>query len=805
MTKKFHIACLIILLSVGIPLSYAFGLTNVLNIRRWTAPDHTRVVIDVSDAISYQSREAGRIVSINLENTVLSDTLPREYLVEKPAVKKIRLTSLPGDAVRVDLYIGDDVTVNIFTLGPIKDIKPHRIVIDVKLPEVEKKESEERKQVKIQEKRKIVVIDPGHGGEDPGAVGRRGTKEKDIVLKVARELRDALKKKGYQAYLTREGDYYISFKKRLEIAREYGADLFISIHTDAHRSRGARGASVYCLSTGGASSEAARLLARDENLSDIIAGVENGENNGEAGHIMLNMLQTETINQSKYFGVKILEDLGKVNHLKYSRVHEAPFRILKLPEIPSILVEIAYISNPREESLLRKRSYQKEVAWALASSVSGLMPLPPSLARNVPSEKADKPVVPSGQTFHGIYVVKRGDILSRIAEKHGTSVGMLKLLNKLKRSDVIFVGQKLKVSSAGTAAAGDFDVYTVERGDMLEKIAERYNTTADVIMSANNLRSADRIYVGQRLKIPAMQGDGEDGKGRAVRPSVYVVKRGDTLEEIAQRHDTTVTALVSINDLNDKNTILKGQELSLREPGRDKNPVVENTGANSSSQPTPLHDTIEAVIDHDIKVQLKAIKDSNAQQANAVQKDNASERGADDLAVAESSPEESELTVHIVQRGEMLDLIARRYNTTTARLMALNDIKRKDRIFVNQRLKVPAVRGGETEDAAESAEISVYVVQRGDSLARIAHRYNTTIGVLLKLNGLNLNDTLYVNQRIKVLSGGRAFSVYVVKKGDFLSKIAGRHGTTAVELLRINNLESQNRIYVGQRLRVPVL
>jgi LysM repeat protein len=340
---------------------------------------------------------------------------------------------------------------------------------------------------------------------------------------------------------------------------------------------------------------------------------------------------------------------------------------------------------------------------------------------------------------------------------------------------------------------------------MLEKIAERYNTTADVIMSANNLRSADRIYVGQRLKIPAMQGDGEDGKGRAVRPSVYVVKRGDTLEEIAQRHDTTVTALVSINDLNDKNTILKGQELSLREPERDKNPVVEKTGANSSSQPTPLHDTIEAVIDHDIKVQLKAIKDSNAQQANAVQKDNASERGADDLAVAESSPEESELTVHIVQRGEMLDLIARRYNTTTARLMALNDIKRKDRIFVNQRLKVPAVRGGETEDAAESAEISVYVVQRGDSLARIAHRYNTTIGVLLKLNGLNLNDTLYVNQRIKVPSGGRAFSVYVVKKGDFLSKIAGRHGTTAVELLRINNLESQNRIYVGQRLRVPVL
>ena len=291
MTKKTQIAFLIVLLYVGIPISYAFGLTNILNIRRWTAPDHTRVVIDVSDKVVYQTIENNKIVSLDLKNTTFQDTLLQEYIVDKPAVKKISLSSLPGNTVRVQLYVGDDVTVKVFTLGPIRNIKPHRVVIDVKLPAIEKKESEERKQVKIQgkiqEKRKIIVIDPGHGGEDPGAVGRRGTKEKDIVLRVAKELRTILKRKGYQAYLTREGDYYVSFKKRLEIAREYGADLFISIHTDAHRCRGARGASVYCLSTGGATNEAARLLARNENLSDIIAGVQNGEANGEADHITL--------------------------------------------------------------------------------------------------------------------------------------------------------------------------------------------------------------------------------------------------------------------------------------------------------------------------------------------------------------------------------------------------------------------------------------------------------------------------------------------------------------------------------------
>lgn len=160
--------------------------------------------------------------------------------------------------------------MNVFKLKKFLE-KPDRVVIDIGLPDVEKREREERQQIKTSRKDKIVIIDPGHGGDDPGAVGKGGTYEKTVVLDIGRRIRDILNGAGgFRAFLTRDEDYYVSFKKRLRIAREYGADLFLSVHADAARNRDARGSSVYCLSMGGASSEAARLLARKENLADII-------------------------------------------------------------------------------------------------------------------------------------------------------------------------------------------------------------------------------------------------------------------------------------------------------------------------------------------------------------------------------------------------------------------------------------------------------------------------------------------------------------------------------------------------------
>jgi len=163
------------------------------------------------------------------------------------------------------------------------------------------------------------VIDPGHGGEDPGAVGKNGTYEKNVVLAISREIKKSIHKMpGYRAILTRDGDYYVSFSKRLSIARQAGASLFISVHADAARNRQAKCSSVYCLSTGAASNEAAKLLANNENLSDIIGGVPNGEGNNQSDEIILNMFQTNTINLSKTFAVDLLDQIGRVHLFEVS-------------------------------------------------------------------------------------------------------------------------------------------------------------------------------------------------------------------------------------------------------------------------------------------------------------------------------------------------------------------------------------------------------------------------------------------------------------------------------------------------------
>jgi N-acetylmuramoyl-L-alanine amidase len=547
MRKISQLTFLALLLCIIVPSSEASGLIRIHGIRHWTAPDYTRVVIDTSDEVKYKVEEKDRKIIVDLADAVLPSSVTDKYVLNKPAVKKVLLRSLPGKVVRLELSVSENVRTNVFKLGKIAD-KPYRVVIDITLPEIEKRKSEERRKVKVLEEKRVIVIDPGHGGEDPGAVGRRRTKEKDIVLKISKKLRNVLKKRGYHAFLTREGDYYISFKRRLNIAREYGADLFISIHADACRSRGARGASVYCLSTRGASSEAARLLAKSQNLSDIIGGSENGKTNDESDPITLNMLQTETINQSIDFGTILIKDLKKVNRLKFSKIQHAPFRVLKLPEIPSVLVETAYISNPREENLLKSSAYQNDVAWAIASAVNKYIPLPYS-ADKAWASRASHPRkdYSSEEIIYLTYRVKKGDTLEKIARRNGTTVVTLKKINNLRSKNRIYTGQKLKIPSSLPVTT-----YVVRRGDTLDRIARSNGATVGTLMRLNALKSRNRIYVGQKLKVPAL-----------VSATTYTVRKGDTLAKIARRNGTTIGALSRLNKLKSKNRIYVGQNLKI--------------------------------------------------------------------------------------------------------------------------------------------------------------------------------------------------------------------------------------------------
>ncbi|NQU03825.1 MAG: N-acetylmuramoyl-L-alanine amidase, partial [Syntrophaceae bacterium] len=410
------------------------------------------------------------------------------------------------------------------------------------------------KRVKVFKKKKVVVIDPGHGGEDPGAVGPKKTLEKDVVLKIARELRDKLRKTGYDAFLTREGDYYVSFKRRMAVAREYGADLFLSIHTDSYKSRLARGSSVYTLSLKGASSEAARLLAESENLSDIIGGTANGQNNSESAPITLNMLQTETINQSKALGAATLKHLKSVIRPRISTVQEAHFMILKLPDIASILVEVAYISNPKEEGLLRRTDYQRKIAAAIASAIGDFLPAPrPVVAvgqENVPSPLTvstppplvlKDPIVKSDTKT--VKTVKSAHQKAVEPEKKKTDAARAAATSPKKTAPV-------KAQAKKSDSTKSITLYRVKRGDYLESIAKKNHTTVRSIMRLNKLKSKNMIRVGQKLKVYSPQ-------------LIHIVKRGDNLEMIARRYKTSVTALMKINKIRSRNRIYINQKLKL--------------------------------------------------------------------------------------------------------------------------------------------------------------------------------------------------------------------------------------------------
>ena len=641
MTRIQKVTLLVTFLILFICPVHIFAENKILNIRHWAAPDHTRVVIDASDDIPYTIKKADKKVSIDFKNTDVPEDLPHELILKKPGIDKIMVIPLPQGTVRVELSIDKNVETKVFNIKKIQD-KPERIVIDIEFPDVKKLERKEREEVKVLRKNKIIVIDPGHGGEDPGAVGKLRTQEKKVVLEISRKLKDILNKKGgYRAFLTRNGDYYVPFKKRMKIAREYGADLFLSVHADAFKRRSARGSSVYCLSLRGASSEAGKLLARNENLADIIGGSSNGENSDESDPIILNMFQTNTINSSKIFGSTVLKKLVEVNHIKYRQVQEAPFIVLKLPEVPSLLVETAYISNPREEKLLRSNQFQKEVAKAIASAITEFLtdqPMQqPSTSpeivltkiedKQTPPEtqdESDKSKIPS--TAHTVvkpvpkkavaeekreedvktqatrleslpssperavtfYKVKKGDTLDKIARRHNTTISALLKLNNMKMKDPLYFGRMVKVSvpekavteekkekdvktqapreeSSSSSPAPAVTLYKVKKGDTLDKIAQRHNTTISALLKLNNMKMKEHLYVGRKLKVHTHADEGEVKKTVVVESKTYTyrVKEGDTLDKIARRCKTSISELRRLNQMKRADVLLVNQKLKL--------------------------------------------------------------------------------------------------------------------------------------------------------------------------------------------------------------------------------------------------
>lgn len=284
----------------------------------------------------------------------------------------------------------------------------------------------------------VVVIDPGHGGKDPGAIGPKHHLEKNVVLAIALKLKAIIDKEpGMRAVLTRKGDYYVGLRERLEIARKHDGDIFISIHADAFNNRNSNGASVFALSPTGATSEAARWLAEKENYSEL-GGVnlsELDDQNGVIRSVLIDLSQTATIGASLKMGERVLRSIDNITNLHNEGVEQARFVVLKSPDIPSILVETGFISNPREESNLSSSPYQTRLSLAIFKGVKEYFFEYPPHGSHI-----------EAMTGSNKHYVKGGETLSGIAAKYRTSISKLRELNHLK-NDQLVVGQQLIISN----------------------------------------------------------------------------------------------------------------------------------------------------------------------------------------------------------------------------------------------------------------------------------------------------------------------------------------------------------------------
>jgi N-acetylmuramoyl-L-alanine amidase len=349
---------------------------KITDVRLWSAPDHTRIVIDLTEPIQYEVSSQDNPPQFHLELKGVSlHTTKKEIDVKDPFITKISLTEPGKDKVKLILHQKRALNANAFILKPYQD-KPNRLVIDLIDVVQEKKEIEERqKQKEVRPKgTKVVVIDPGHGGEDPGAIGPKRTMEKDIVLKVGEKVVHLLNQNtDTQAFLTRKGDYFIPLEERIKIAREYGADLFVSLHTDGCFNPQSRGSSVYCISLSGATDVAAKILADKENTSNILGGAflrpAAFAKDPNLNQILLDLMQNNSMKESFRFAEDLLEDLKTVNPLKYSSYRQANFIVLKAPDIPSVLVEMAFITNKEDEHLLNNNDFQGKIAKTLNATI----------------------------------------------------------------------------------------------------------------------------------------------------------------------------------------------------------------------------------------------------------------------------------------------------------------------------------------------------------------------------------------------------------------------------------------------------
>ncbi|MGQ9425044.1 N-acetylmuramoyl-L-alanine amidase [Gilvimarinus sp. F26214L] len=425
--------------------SISFAGETVESVRLWRAPDSTRVVFDLSGPVEHSvfSLDNPRRLVVDIRSTALGTSLEDVSLAGTP-IRKIRSGVRNGGDLRVVFDLGDKVKTNSFMLARHAD-KSDRLVIDfddlnagaIPAMEVVDANSGERRDI-------VIAIDAGHGGEDPGAIGSNRVYEKDVVLDISRQLAKIVDATpGYRAELIRDGDYAIALKERRNIARKKRADLFVSIHADAFKHKSARGASVFALNPHGrrATSETARYLAQRENEADLIGGVGTvslSDKDEVLAGMLLDLSMTATLSSSLQVGDQILRAMGGIAKLHKRNVEQADFAVLRSPDMPSLLVETGFISNPGEAKRLSTPTYRRELARTIFSGIQNYFNQTPPPGTYLAWRQSNG---------FGEHVISRGETLSGIAEQYNVPLSELLSANELNDT-VIRVGQRLKIPTS---------------------------------------------------------------------------------------------------------------------------------------------------------------------------------------------------------------------------------------------------------------------------------------------------------------------------------------------------------------------
>jgi N-acetylmuramoyl-L-alanine amidase len=429
---------------------------SLKDIRVWASPDSTRVVLDLSAPATYTLftlADPERVV-IDFDRI---DANPKAFRVPDGSgvVKAVRLGERGRAGLRVVLDVSEKVETKSF-LSPPNETYGDRLVIDLghHLPATPAAEPALQppalqpaapvKTVAEGQRDLVIAIDAGHGGEDPGAIGKAGTREKNVALAISKKLADQINaERGMKAVLTRTGDYFVQFKDRIGRARTNEADLFVSIHADAYMDRSVRGSSVYVLSTRRASTVAARWLEDRENAADLIGGVSLHDKGNVLGSVLLDLSQNATISASRDAATRVLAELDQVGRLKKSEVQHASLIVLTSPDVPSMLVETAFISNPDEERKLRDPDHQDRLAGAIHAGVRRYFYDNPPPGTRVAVLAARE----RGQALR--HVVSPGETLGDVAGRYAVSIDELRQKNHLE-TETIASGTILEIPAAGT-------------------------------------------------------------------------------------------------------------------------------------------------------------------------------------------------------------------------------------------------------------------------------------------------------------------------------------------------------------------